>query len=87
MQVRADNDDRSARGELIITVSDTGAGVDSESKANIFRPFYSTKKGKGMGLGLYICERIMETHKGRISVESAPGSGATFYLHFPLTEG
>jgi len=86
VQVRADNDDRLARRELIITVSDTGGGIDSEVKANIFRPFYSTKKGKGMGLGLYICERIMETHKGRISVESAPGSGATFYLHFPLTE-
>ena len=41
---------------------------------------------QGLGLGLFICERIMETHKGRISVESAPGSGATFYLHFPLAE-
>lgn len=86
IRVPADKDDRSARRELIIAVSDTGAGIDSELQANIFRPFYSTKKGKGMGLGLYICERIMETHKGRISVESAPGKGATFYLHFPLAE-
>jgi PAS domain S-box-containing protein len=85
-ELPADRKEGSGGRELIIAVTDTGTGIDAETKANIFRPFYSTKKSKGMGLGLFICERIMETHKGRISVESAPGSGATFYLHFPLGE-
>jgi PAS domain S-box-containing protein len=72
--------------ELIIAVSDTGAGIPKENMTKIFRPFFSTKQKKGMGLGLSICERIVEAHGGRIIVESEPGTGTTFYLHFPLTE-
>jgi two-component system NtrC family sensor kinase len=72
--------------ELIIAVSDTGAGIPKENMTKIFRPFFSTKQKKGMGLGLSICERIVEAHGGRIIVESEPGAGTTFYLHFPLTE-
>jgi len=71
---------------LTIAVSDTGIGIGPESVRNIFRPFFTTKKKKGMGLGLSICERIMKIHGGRISVESTRGVGTTFYLHFPLTE-
>jgi two-component system NtrC family sensor kinase len=72
--------------ELIITVSDTGMGIASDNLVNIFRPFFTTKKKKGMGLGLAICERIMEAHGGRIFVESDPGKGTSFHLHFPLRE-
>jgi signal transduction histidine kinase len=72
--------------ELIIAVSDTGAGIPKADMTKIFRPFFSTKQKKGMGLGLSICERIMEAHGGRIIVESEPGTGSTFYLHFPMTE-
>jgi two-component system NtrC family sensor kinase len=72
--------------EMIIAVSDTGAGIPKENMTKIFRPFFTTKKKKGMGLGLSICERIVEAHGGRILVESAPGKGTTFYLHFPLRE-
>jgi PAS domain S-box-containing protein len=72
--------------ELIITVSDTGTGIASDNLVHIFRPFFTTKKKKGMGLGLAICERIMEAHGGRIFVESDPGKGTTFHLHFPLKE-
>ena len=75
-----------SHSELTIAVSDTGTGVDPESMPNIFRPFFSTKKKKGMGLGLSICEGILKAHGGRISVESTWGNGTTFYLHFPLTE-
>jgi signal transduction histidine kinase len=71
---------------MIIAVSDTGAGIPKENMTKIFRPFFTTKKKKGMGLGLSICERIVEAHGGRILVESAPGKGTTFYLHFPLRE-
>ena len=72
--------------ELTIAICDTGPGIGPELLPDIFRPFFSTKKGKGMGLGLSICERIMKTHRGRISVESRPGEGTTFYLHFPVPE-
>jgi len=72
--------------ELTIAICDTGPGIGPELLPDIFRPFFSTKKGKGMGLGLSICERIMKAHRGRISVESRPGEGTTFYLHFPVPE-
>ena len=82
----ADEDGGGGHFELTIAVSDTGIGIGPESVRNIFRPFFTTKKKKGMGLGLSICERIMKIHGGRISVESTRGVGTTFYLHFPLTE-
>jgi signal transduction histidine kinase len=72
--------------ELTITVSDTGVGIDPDKLSSIFRPFFTTKKRKGMGLGLSICERIVKSHRGRITTESTPGKGTTFYLHFPATE-
>jgi two-component system, NtrC family, sensor kinase len=72
--------------EVTIAISDTGPGIEPEVLPDIFRPFLTTKKGKGMGLGLSICERIMKTHSGRIRVESTPGKGTTFYLHFPVAE-
>ncbi len=75
-----------AQFELTIAICDTGPGIGPEVLPDIFRPFFSTKKGKGMGLGLSICERIMKAHRGRISVESRPGEGTTFYLHFPVPE-
>jgi two-component system NtrC family sensor kinase len=71
---------------LTVAVADTGIGIDSESLPDIFRPFFTTKKGKGMGLGLSVCERIVKAHRGKIKVESAPGKGTTFYLHFPAAE-
>ena len=72
--------------ELTLAVSDTGVGIESAALPKIFRSFFTTKQKKGMGLGLSICERIMKAHGGRISVESAPGKGTTFYLHFPLAD-
>jgi two-component system NtrC family sensor kinase len=72
--------------EVVIAVSDTGAGIPQENMVKIFRPFFTTKKKKGMGLGLSICQRIVESHGGKITVESEPGQGTAFYLHFPLTE-
>jgi PAS domain S-box-containing protein len=72
--------------ELVIAVCDTGTGISPESMANIFRPFFTTKKKRGTGLGLSVCDRIMRAHGGSVSVESKPGVGTTFYLRFPLTE-
>jgi PAS domain S-box-containing protein len=74
------------RDELLLTVSDTGTGINPDSMANIFRPFFTTKKKRGTGLGLSVCDRIMKAHGGTVSVESKQGVGTTFYLRFPLME-
>jgi PAS domain S-box-containing protein len=74
------------RGQLTVAVSDTGLGISPEAIPNIFRPFFTTKKKRGTGLGLSVCDRIIRAHGGSISVESKQGSGTTFYLRFPLME-
>lgn len=71
--------------EVCIVVADTGIGIDPHDMEKIFRPFFSAKKAKGMGLGLSICEGIIKAHGGRIEVASTPGQGTTFSLFFPLT--
>jgi signal transduction histidine kinase len=53
----------------------------------IFRSFFTTKKKKGMGLGLSICESIMRAHGGQITVASTLGQGTTFSLHLPVRSG
>ncbi len=73
--------DRAA--EIIFT--DTGHGISKEDQAQIFKPFFSSKK-RGTGLGLTIVSRIVEQHKGRIEVESEPGKGATFRIILPLIQ-
>ena len=75
------------RDALTITVSDTGLGIHPEAMPHIFRPFFTTKKKRGTGLGLSVCDRIIKAHGGSISVESSPGSGTTFFLNFPVLEG
>ncbi|HEY5594888.1 MAG TPA: PAS domain S-box protein [Nitrospiria bacterium] len=70
--------------EVIIAVTDTGHGIESDNLSKIFLPFFTTKSKKGMGLGLSICKSIMEAHGGKILAESTPGRGTTFYLHIPV---
>ncbi|OGR38850.1 MAG: hypothetical protein A2051_07100 [Desulfovibrionales bacterium GWA2_65_9] len=73
------------RGQAVITVSDSGVGIDPDDQARIFDPFFTTKEvGKGTGLGLSIVFGIVEQHQGEIVVESAPGQGACFTLRLPL---
>lgn len=74
------------RNELVVAVSDTGTGINPDSMDRIFRPFFTTKKKRGTGLGLSVCDRIMKAHGGTVSVESKQGVGTTFYLRFPLME-
>ena len=69
---------------IIITMADTGIGMDSDVLPRIFQPFFTSKKRRGLGLGLPICDRIVKAHGGKISVESRPGQGTTFKIQLPL---
>jgi PAS domain S-box-containing protein len=67
----------------VITVADTGFGIAEMDLPKIFQPFFTAKKRRGMGLGLPICQRIVNNHGGRIEVESEQGKGTTFKIYLP----
>jgi signal transduction histidine kinase len=70
---------------LQIQISDTGKGIAPENLDNVFNPFFTTKS-KGNGLGLAICKRLIEQHKGNIEVSNNPESGATFVITLPVKQ-
>lgn len=72
---------------IIITLSDTGVGMDEYTKSKIFEPFFTTKPiGKGTGLGLSVVYGIIKQHKGYINVYSELGKGTTFRIYLPIIE-
>jgi signal transduction histidine kinase len=71
--------------EACIDIVDTGSGIPPDALANIFKAYYSTKKG-GTGLGLAISQRIAREHGGSLTVQSEVGKGSRFTLHLPLRD-
>jgi signal transduction histidine kinase len=75
---------REVADEIEFTVRDTGGGIHPDHLQTIFEPYFTTKKaGKGTGLGLAITKKIIETCKGRIEVDSAPGQGTVMTVRLP----
>jgi signal transduction histidine kinase len=74
---------KTVKGNLQISIADTGTGMSKKTIAKLWTPLFTTK-AKGMGFGLSICKRIVEAHKGEISVKSKIGKGSTFTVTIPL---
>jgi len=71
----------------MLSVSDTGSGMDSETKKRIFEPYFTTKeRGKGTGMGMALAHGIVKSHGGMITVASKVGKGSIFKVYFPAIE-
>lgn len=75
------------RNAVVLEVNDDGPGVPDEVQTKIFDPFFTTKEvGKGTGLGLTVAYAIVQDHGGRLTVKSAPGGGASFFVELPVSD-
>lgn len=72
---------------ISVSIKDTGSGIPKEEIEKIFDPFYTTKQvGQGFGLGLFICQQIIEAHQGIIKVTSETGNGTEFIVQLPFAD-
>ncbi len=71
--------------QVIFKCRDTGPGIPEKIRADIFKPFFTTKEvGQGTGLGLYICHEIIQRHGGTISLDNLEKTGACFNVRLPI---
>lgn len=86
MELKGTLDIRACQEEnyIVVSITDSGAGIPKEIQDEIFKPFFSTKpSGEGSGMGLDIVKRIIEKHNGKIKVDSEPGR-TTFWVYLPI---
>jgi signal transduction histidine kinase len=86
---RHEPDSRDGKGEVLVTVSDTGPGIAESDQQHIFEKFYQvdrtlTKESSGTGLGLAIARELTVLLGGKLTLQSAPGHGAAFTLTIPV---
>ena len=77
---------RSSPSKAVMEVSDTGTGMDEETRRRCLEPFFTTKGEKGTGLGLAMVFGIVKRHEGTVEIESAPSGGTTIRIQLPITE-
>jgi PAS domain S-box-containing protein len=71
--------------QIIFEIKDNGIGMDRETRENLFTLFFSSKGDKGTGLGLFIANKVIDQHGGKITVDSSPGKGSSFRITLPMT--
>jgi signal transduction histidine kinase/CheY-like chemotaxis protein len=75
------------RPAVMLEVTDTGSGIDPETRGRMFEPFFTTKReGAGFGIGLSTVRDLVKLHGGRITLDTTPGNGTTFRLFFPAVD-
>jgi signal transduction histidine kinase len=74
--------------QLVIAISDTGMGIPTEDLPRVLEPFFTTKpEGRGTGLGLPICRRIVQEHQGNLNIVSTVHQGTTVFITLPTPHG
>ena len=69
--------------QIVFEITDNGVGMDRETRESLFTLFYSSKGNKGTGLGLFIADKVIDQHGGKIVVQSRPGQGSIFKITIP----
>src|SRR6185437_14365124 len=85
LRTRAERKQNNGRqGYVVVEVSDSGTGMDEETRKRCLEPFFSTKGKRGTGLGLAMVYGVLKRHEGTIDIQTEPGKGTTFQLKFPI---